>query len=386
MEESNRAKRIKIFLGWLRISIISLLAIFIIILVFVNKNQISVDNFKRLLARFDFTFGTSSNISTITFSADDSNAFSVFKNGLSVISAEGLKIYDGNGNEFTSIQTVYKSPSIQTSKKFVLSYDRGGKVLNISNSFTALFNKTFDDRIINACINDNGYLAAITETSGYKHMINVFNSNFNEVSKLYFSDRYIVNCAISQDNSSIAIISLATEESSVNTLLSVYKIGAEKPLFEIKIEDDIAFEIQYKNGSNIEIISQKKAYYYSKTGTLLNTVDFIGGMLDLYTLSNSSTAFICRGISNEYLSHVIVTDEKGNKLAESPIEENIIDCTFCDNNIALLSENSVGIYKTQRNELVKVKDIKLDETVNRILGNGNSVFLISKTHAVATKI
>jgi hypothetical protein len=376
-EEGAVAHKIKLYLRTIRLAIVVLVVISLALLVFFNIDAINMDNFRRLLAKIDFSVNQTGTVGSgsITFTGDTLNCYDVYKGGLAVLSPDGLKVYDEKGNEFTGLQAVYKKPTMQATKKYILTFDRGGDKLIISNSFTIVFSKTFANKILNASMAEDGSFVVTTECEGYKALITVFDSSFKEKFKLYSAEKYIIDAKMNSNNGILAIASIKTGGGEISSAVTLYKIGTDKPFFEFPIADCTPFEIEYKSNGNICIFADKKAIFINRDGKKEGEVDYSNKTLTTYATNNGKyTAFI---LTVGRTATIMIVDEKGNAWTNGTLDGLVTSASFSDNGLVLLQKNNILLADFVSKNGVKIKKtIPVESGIEQILAGSKNVFAI----------
>lgn len=384
-EENLTQNKIKSFLRNVRLVIVVLVVVTLALLVFFNIDEINTDNFRRILAKIDFSFNqvNTNNSGTISFNGDSLNCYDIYKGGLAVLSTDGLKIYDEKGNEFNSIQSIYHTPTMQTTKKFILTYDRGGTSLNIANSFTNVFSKTFPNRILNASMAENGSFLVITEYEGYKALITVFDSSFNEKFLLYNAQNYILDAELSNDGQVLTTATLKSAKGEIEATINSYKVGKDIPFYSFSIADCIPFELKYKSNGNLCVISDKKVVFISKDGKKEGEINFEGRLL--YNFSDNNNKFFAfitgTGLVSRN-SHIIIADDKGNIWTNGDIEGAVKYSTFTENGLALLEENNILLIDFSNKTNIKIKkNIIVKGEFEELLSIGTNGYAVASNYA-----
>jgi hypothetical protein len=113
---------------------------------------------------------------------------------------------------------------------------------------------TFNDNIINVTVGDNGYLAVITDSFGYKGMVTVLNKDFETIYKWSSSSHYLIDSVFSS-NDIISVISVISEKENLNTVVYRINYNNGKELNEYVAEDRFPISVNRKNDNSIEIVT-----------------------------------------------------------------------------------------------------------------------------------
>lgn len=381
-EKKETVKNIKSGLKFARFMMLLIMVIAALILVFVNREKINADNFKRLFAKIDIgTMNSQTADNTvIDFEYDSTGIVDVYKDGLTRITSDNLVIMDNIGTEFQSVITGYNDPAMITTDKYILIYDRGGKKLSVTNSFTVLFDTVFDDNIVNVSMNENGYFTVITESEAYKNKLIVYNSKFNEVYRINSLTRYFICADISPDNKYIAVSSLYIKDSNVTPQINCYKLSSEESIWNRDFEEDVAVDIVCENDGSFSALFEWGICILDSKGNEKYRFEFGNRILQNYYMSHDkyNIAVLSESVSGN--SEITVFNNNGKQIGVITLNDTVLSVDLFDDRISVLTRDEIMIYSVSGN-LISSRKNPNDSTYVFFTGK-NSILSVSASSAV----
>jgi len=222
---------------------IAVLVLFLLGGLILYENDITVENLRYLIQYLDFSSSGGLNEQTvIRYDADDSNRFYVFRGDLAVTNHSGITLYDRRGTAIMTDSFGMSNPVCITSDRYLAVYDLGGNQIRIYNSFTVLYEKTFDYPILSASLNEDGYLCVVTSEKSYHSAVLVYDRDFNEIHRWLSTDKYVMDAQL-DDDGVLTIAAVRALNGSLQSELIVLKLGNKDPLFSYSFRDQIPLAI-----------------------------------------------------------------------------------------------------------------------------------------------
>ena len=379
---AEKTATIKTKIRFARFLLLLIAALFALIILFVNKDKLNADNFRRLAAKIDIGISSVSNTDNtlIDYDYNSTGVVGVYKDGIARVTSESLVIMDNAGTQFQSVLTGFNNPALVTTDKYVMTYDRGGRHLIITNSFTVVFDKTFDDNIVTAAMNDNGYFAVVTESDAYKNKLTVYNSSFNEIYKLNSMSRYILALDISDDNKYAAVSSYYIKDSNVIPQINYYSFTSEESVWNCDFDENIAISVVCKNDGSVAALFEWGICILDSKGREKCRFEFGNKILQAYSLGKEKYNAVVISDSRNGNSEVKVFDRTGKTVSDIDIGETVISVDIYSDRVALLSRNKIYIYSSSGN-LLSERENRNDGT-HILFSDKNSVLVVSESGIV----
>ncbi len=195
---------------------IVLLAIFSILYFRVPAVRIFFD---KHLFRKNVTEGSLPYITT------ESNNVYAFNNNVLVQGENTLTFYNKNSTEKTSLNIKIMNPIVHINNNFLVMAEKGGQKVYLISNKNIVWEKEIEGNISNVYVNKNGYVGISVTNTTYKTILNLYNQDGSELFKIYRSNTYIMDFAISSDNQSLAIAEVDSTGAIVKSNVKIIDIN-----------------------------------------------------------------------------------------------------------------------------------------------------------------
>jgi len=375
----KRLLRIRLWMVALRRLCLILCAVTVVAVGVINIEEITADNLRRVAAKLDVTFERGLPLEGyISYPESRDNRYALFKGGLSVLTPERLRIYDAAGLQFLDREMSYRQPMVEACRRFVLTYDRGGKQLNVFNSFACVFSAAYDGNILAARINDAGYLSVLTRAKGYNVRLTVYDTSFREVYRRWYSEgRFASACGVSPDGAKAFVVVLRSDLKGFKAELELLDLSQETPYATVDIGSEYPFDARFLNDDSIAVAGDGSCRFYDAKGALISQVKFEGRLLCLY-IKDGRVAAACEKDEGGSLSILRLMDARGAVLTEQRVQGVVKSVCTAGDYIAGLTDSALLIAFTGKG----VRELPAARTHRAVLAaSGTNILLVSDGRA-----
>ncbi|MDP4153170.1 MAG: DUF5711 family protein [Bacillota bacterium] len=331
-------------------TVIALLLIIAGVCVFIFSDNINLYGLRRLLNIFNSSQPTTDYAnpgSEITYDMVDENKFDYYNGNVAILSRNGLELYNSHGDELLKQDLNFQSPSMQSTHKYLLTFDRNGNNVKIFNSYMLVHDLTFNGEIITAKMNENGYFAVASKEKNYKGVVTVYNSNFEKVYEWYSADRYISDVDVSPDNKLLAVSVFDGTGGQVQTSVMTFSLHQPDPIGEVSGIDGLAFSIDFKKDKRLHILTDSALYVTDDYKKATKAFDFSNKYLTYFTIDdpNNTVMIIGRQLSDG-VGTLVIADTSGKTVKSEEITSTIKSVDAIGNSVAVLTNDSVLMYNS----------------------------------------
>ena len=264
----------------------------------------SLDRVSSMLSR-GLQGGAQISSDVISFDAQPGNVIEPYLDGIAVLTSNRLVCYDTIGGERLAAERVFMRPALQTSLKNVLAYDRNGTTLLLANRHGFVIDCQWERPIITAKLNRAGWLALVTQGSGYKAVVHVFDPDGVLAFRYSSPEYYITDAAVSPDGSLLAVACAGFTDNWVSGRLRVFDLthtGEASPedvtAAICDLDGEMIYELFFPKNDSIAAMTEKGAAYWDAKGSLLGRTELEGRYLQDYSaLDNAIILRTSRGRS-----------------------------------------------------------------------------------------
>lgn len=299
------------------------------------------------------------------------NARGLYDQNGSLLVASDSYLYEYNltGKKSAQIKHDFLSPAIETDGRFTLLYDRLTNRYNIYKNNEPFKTKKLDNPIFSADINKNGETAVATSSKKYQSVVIVedrefvWNSSVKIINKVELDNNSTLLCASGVETSKGQLISTVT-------LLDTTKT---KPVFEVKLPNQIVLDIAFKNGG-IEVITDQQGLLFSEKGAQIKEFSFENKPLKFFDLRHDRTLFAYGDFDKQGSVELSVLSGGYREIGSLKLNQNIVETKITDKFVAILTNSTVEIYDHSfaHHRTVVAKDIYKIQPI------GNVLYMISK--------
>ena len=103
---------------------------------------------------------------------------------LLVCSQNAISLYSGSGTQYVSQPVSLENPVVDTNGSLAVVYDAGGSRLYVLGQRALIWSDSGLDGILSARLNRSGMLTVVTQASGYRGVVTVYNSAYEAVASI----------------------------------------------------------------------------------------------------------------------------------------------------------------------------------------------------------
>lgn len=391
MDEMNRGraapppkKRPNLFVRFLTFLVTLALVVGAVVLV-VNYDKLNFDSIKRWFTYRNLERSESGQSESFSFDSDISSTFAVLDGDLLVCSGTNIRLYSGNAQIYVNQTVSMQSPAVRVAGNAALIYDIGGQDLFVYRDRAEAFSLALDEeqQIISADLNDQGWLVVVTQESGYKGIVTVYDSSFAPQIRFKLSSRFVMDAAMAPDSKSVALLTMGLDGDSFQSRVDLYDLDRTEeeadPNWTCPVGNDVILALRW-NSSGIWALGENSLSIVSADGTLSGTCDYNGLYLKNFSLDGDGTAVLLLGKYRAGTSAELwVISSDGTTRASLPTEEQVLSLSASGRYISLLTANRLDIYNQ---DLEVYNTLDGTQSAQKVLQRSDgSVMLIDNTSA-----
>lgn len=188
------------------------------------------------------------------FEAGLNTVYEPFGSGLAVASGDTYSFVSGLGDSSYSIQLRYNDPAIRVSEDYVLLYDRNGTGLCVANGYAEYLNTHTDSPILTASMNQNGDFALVTDQTGYRSAVTVYDSRQRLLCQWLTSQYYVMAASVSPDGQHFAALCLGQNGMELTTRVLYFDIGKEAPVWTVELGERQVYSMTHDKSGGLVIV------------------------------------------------------------------------------------------------------------------------------------
>ena len=349
--------------------LISIALVVLGVLIFMYRDYLTPE-------RIGEIFGGGKNIPTdaepFTYETSSNQVFAAVGDGLAMASSSGIRLFDGNGGLVASQVSSLARPSVAASKDYAAFFDIGSKNLKVATLDGEIKNLDIDRTITGCTVNKNGWMCVITEYTGQRGKVSVYDSSFGPVFEWNSGSRYVLSASVSPDNRFLAILCVGMEGSTV----LVFSLSSDVEYGSFFAVDELFVDMAFGENDRICAISEERAVFFDLEGNALGEYDFGEMYLTDYTLGGDSFVGLLLGKYRSGNEGKLVTlDNGGRMLGELEVMNDYLSLSARGSEFLTLAADGLTLYSDR---LVKKGTLEdLSGVKSAVLLDGGAAFLLS---------
>lgn len=271
--------------------------------------------------------------------------------GLLCCSGAGIRLFSDSGAKYADKPVSLAAPAAAAAGAWSLAYDVGGQVLIVFRGKEEAFTLQLSDgkTLLSARINSSGYLAVISQESGYKGAVTVYNDQFQRLVQLNISSGFLTDAAVLSDNHTLMTAAIGQEGSTFQSELLFYSLDdftegeIPVPAAALSLDSDLALDLLERSGT-LWALCENKLLAVTAAGELRGSYDFSDRYLKEFSLEGDGFAALLLGryrAGTQADLAVVSADGSADIL---PISEQILSLSAAGRYIALLTADRLDIY------------------------------------------
>jgi len=314
---SERCKTVKYI-------VLVILVVFILTMISVCKDDITVENFQYLIKFLDTEKNEYDGSSrTIIYSSSENMRFGVYKGDLVTAKNYTVDMYNFTGAVTMTDDVVYGDPVLLTSDKYMLVYDLGGTSFTLYNAFSRLYSETFDYALTNAAVSDSGMFAIVTKTLEYRSAVYIYDKDFNKITQI-MKDKYVMSVDIADDGSKILVVSASSNsDGDFYTEIMSVEPYSEKESTHTIVTDAMPLAAAYNKNNGYTVLCDNRLLFYSEDGSLESEYGFGGRIPTSFDMSGEYTVISFNKNLVGYDNDIMVFNAEGKLVLNTIIEGRI---------------------------------------------------------------
>lgn len=281
----------------------------------------------------------------------DSSAKQVFRaldGRLAVASSSGLQLFDENGSSVLHEIFSLAEPGLTVGAGRAAAYDIGGTELTVADFDGGVQTVAVSGAIVSASLNDSGYLTVVTDAAGYKGMVTVYDTDCNAVYGWYSGKGYVMNAALSDNNSRLAVLCAEEGGSAVH----LFSLDSEDERGCYTAANELFSDLYWIDGGRVCALSQSRLAFLNDSGALTGEYGYDG--MYLYDYSKDGDGFFTLLLS-QYRSggaaKIVTVSPGGTMLGETVPDGDVESVSVCGKQVLVCGGGKLTLYNQQMERL-----------------------------------
>ncbi|MBQ7827284.1 MAG: hypothetical protein IJ386_03365, partial [Clostridia bacterium] len=365
---------------YLRYGIVILLVVFLVGMLNLFKEEITIENFRYLMRNVDFELRTElGEAGNISYDSNPLNTFAIYKGSLAQLSDRQIAIYDASGRSSYTGNLHYDSPALASSDKYLLAFDRTGGDYSLYTGFSQVHTATTGYPIADVDLSDEGVYVIASRSKEYFGVVEVYSSSFQLMNKIQ-KNKYIASVDLAEDGKNLLISSYFVGDTGICTELMILSIDSDKPSLLLTVEGTVPLEAAWISADRFVLVCDQGVKFYDLSGKLCDEYDTSKKNTIEYnvSLSNSRIALLYKEATDTSVYRLCVLNADGKTVLEHTFRQPVEEITFGEDRMILLSGNTAY----SLTEDGTVSRFEHDVAIRAAVAEGDALYLCTATRVI----
>ena len=236
---------------------------------------LDLSNFDSLRRALSYDKADAAGENTYDYDNDRTNRFALLGDRLLVVSTTRVSVLADDGSEVYAQEVKLDSPAIALGGRTAAVYDVGGTTLYIlgERGLVRDLSTETENGIISAKLNSSDMLALVTDKSGYKSSVSVYNASGERVFTFNSSNRYMIDACVERGGKHVAVATLGSEDAMFVSTIRRYALDQETAVSACVLDDSLLYELS-SFGGTLVAVTDDRFLALSGDGSLGGSYDY----------------------------------------------------------------------------------------------------------------
>ena len=327
---------------------------------------LDLSNFDSLRRALSYDKADAAGENTYDYDNDRTNRFALLGDRLLVVSTTRVSVLADDGSEVYAQEVKLDSPAITLGGRTAAVYDVGGTTLYIlgERGLVRDLSTETENGIISAKLNSSDMLALVTDKSGYKSSVSVYNASGERVFTFNSSNRYMIDACVERGGKHVAVATLGSEDAMFVSTIRRYALDQETAVSSF--------------GGTLVAVTDDRFLALSGDGSLGGSYDYAYPYLRGSTLGGTDFgALVLSRYRSGSAGKLVTIGAEGNLIASLDTQRDVLDISAAGKYLAVLYSDELVIYTSDLAEYALLTDTQYARGV-RMRADGSAVLLGSQ--------
>ena len=330
---------------------------------------LDLSNFDSLRRALSYDKADAAGENTYDYDNDRTNRFALLGDRLLVVSTTRVSVLADDGSEVYAQEVKLDSPAIALGGRTAAVYDVGGLVRDLSTET--------ENGIISAKLNSSDMLALVTDKSGYKSSVSVYNASGERVFTFNSSNRYMIDACVERGGKHVAVATPGSEDAMFVSTIRRYALDQETAVSACVLDDSLLYELS-SFGGTLVAVTDDRFLALSGDGSLGGSCDYAYPYLRGSTLGGTDFgALVLSRYRSGSAGKLVTVGAEGNLIASLDTQRDVLDISAAGKYLAVLYSDELVIYTSDLAEYASLTDTQYARGV-RMRADGSAVLLGSQ--------
>lgn len=344
MSEEKKRNPVLRVLAFLVTAALVLGAVFLV----ANWQKLNFDAVKRYFTYRALAKNESGQAESFSYDGGVNSAFARLGEDLLVCSNTGVRLYSPSGTVYFEQTCPMEHPVVQAGGNAGLVYDAGGTSLFVCAGRSLAFSLTGDKTILSASLNAQGLLTVVTQASGLKGSVTVYDTDYQPVLGVNLSSRFVTDAVLSPNGRTLALATTGLTGGVYDSQIAFYSTDrsgdSSEPDAVHPLGSVTALKLNW-NTEPLRVLGESALYLVNSDGSLAGEYSYGGRYLKGYSLDGDDFSALLLGKYRAgSTAEFVLVDAAGQEHRALTLDRQLFSLSAAGHYFSVLTADSLTIY------------------------------------------
>lgn len=313
-----------------------------------NWQKLNFDFIRRYFTYRSLSKNESGQVESFSYVGGVNSSFAQSGSDLLVCSPSGIRLYSAGGSAYVDQSCTMTSPVVSTGGGAILVYEAGGQQLYVYKDRTLAFSRTEGDPILSASLSAQGLLTVVTQASGLKGAVTIYDAAFQPSLGVNVSSRFITDAILSPDGRTLALATAGQTGGIYDSQIAFYSVSRSSEDAQAdavcSLGNNVVLRLNW-DSEPLRVLGENALCLVSREGELAGSYSYGWRYLKGYSLDGDGRCALLLGKYRAGTSAELVSvDLAGRELASIPVEDQILSLSAQGRYLSVLTADGLTIY------------------------------------------
>lgn len=304
--------------------------------------------------------------------------------GMASASKDGFRYHSMVEDNRYHVSGSFRNPALTAGNRLALIYDRGGETLSVVTSYSEVWNKTLDSTILSASMNTKGAFALVTNETGYRCAVTIYDHDQTQLCKWLTSQHYVLAASVNHKADAFAALCFSSTENAMQTQALLFRVGEEKAFASIDLQQRNVCSMKYDNSGNLFILCEDGLMVVGSDGSIKLERTFTGTLTGFYHREGIAPLLVfTRAAQEGEVVQLLMLSDTGSSLCDQEYSGTYLDAATDGEAVHLLLSDRLISFVPGTD---RTAEVTCSGAAAVLAGSGNSPILLYPDRAEKLKL
>lgn len=317
------------------------------------RDYLNMDALRRWYHYRSLTLSDTGQAESFDYSGTVNDLFADVDGDLLVCTGNIIGLYSGSGTQYISQQVALSAPAVDVNGDTAVVYDAGGTELYVFRQRALVYSMQCDGALLSAHLNSSGWLTTVSQESGYRGVVTVYDAEGATKAALRLSSAYIMEAVLADDGTTLSVVTVGQSSGAFSSSFSVYDLSSLPPgevIYEVTpaattaLGNRVILALRQSEDS-VFVLGDYGICILDSSAAQLGSQDWSELYLKNYSLGGDGFAVALLGKYRAGSQSVLyVVDNSGTLLGSLSLDEQVLALSAAGQYFAVLTADRLDLY------------------------------------------